>query len=244
MFTKSQDWYDLIYDAQGKDYAVEAATLRQLVRCKGVLDRPEVGRPPRLLDVACGTGRHLALLDDFERVGVDLDPGMLVRAAERCPGVTMVEGDMRTLDSAGLGGPFDVVTCLFSAIAYMEDLRSLHEAMASMARCLAPGGLLVVEPFLEPGVVELGRPWATFVDRPEIKIARMDVPRVQGRCLLLEFEYLIADAEGVRHVPESHRIGLFTIEEIGAAIRAAGLGWTFESPGLTGRGLHLGRRAD
>ena len=232
MFTKSQDWYDLIYDAQGKDYAVEAATLRQLVRCKGVLDRPEVGRPPRLLDVACGTGRHLALLDDFERVGVDLDPGMLVRAAERCPGVTMVEGDMRTLDSAGLGGPFDVVTCLFSAIAYMEDLRSLHEAMASMARCLAPGGLLVVEPFLEPGVVELGRPWATFV------------PRVQGRCLLLEFEYLIADAEGVRHVPESHRIGLFTIEEIGAAIRAAGLGWTFESPGLTGRGLHLGRRAD
>lgn len=242
MFTKSQDWYDLIYDAQGKDYAVEAATLRQLIRSRGVLDRPACGRPPKLLDVACGTGRHLALLDDFERVGVDLDSGMLVRAAERCPGVTLVEGDMRTLDSAGLGGPFDVVTCLFSAIAYMEDVRSLHEATASMARCLAPGGMLVIEPFLEPGVVELGRPWATFVDRPDIKIARMDVPRVEGRRLLLEFEYLIADAEGVRHVPESHSIGLFTVEEIGAAIRAAGLGWTFDSPGLTGRGLHLGRR--
>jgi SAM-dependent methyltransferase len=169
---------------------------------------------------------------------------MLVRAAERCPGVTLVEGDMRTLDSAGLGGPFDVVTCLFSAIAYMQDLRALHEATASMARCLAPGGMLVVEPFLEPGVVELGRPWATFVDRPEIKIARMDVPRVQGRCLLLEFEYLIADADEVRHVPESHRIGLFTVDEIGAAFRAAGLAWDFESHGLTGRGLHLGRRAD
>ena len=59
-----------------------------------------------------------------------------------------------------------------------------------------------------------------------------------------EIEYLIADAEGVRHVPESHSIGLFTAEEIGAAIRAAGLAWEFESPGLTGRGLHLGRRPD
>ncbi len=244
MFTRSQDWYDLIYDAQGKDYAVEAATLRQLVRSRGVLDRPGVGRRPKLLDVACGTGRHLALLDDFDRVGVDLDAGMLVRAAERCPDVTLVEGDMRTLDGAGLGGPFDVVTCLFSAIAYMEDLRSLHEATASMARCLAPGGMLVIEPFLEPGVVELGRPWATFVDRPEIKIARMDVPRVEGRRLMLEFEYLIADAEGVRHVPESHRIGLFTAEEIGAAIRAASLTWEFEPRGLTGRGLHLGRRVN
>lgn len=244
MFTNSQDWYDLIYDAQGKDYAVEAATLRQLLRARGVIDRPACERPPKLLDVACGTGRHLALLDDFERVGIDLDPGMLVRAAGRCPDVTLVEGDMRTLDGLGLGGPFDVVTCLFSAIAYMEDVRSLHEATASMARCLAPGGMLVIEPFLEPGVVELGRPWATFVDRPDIKIARMDVPRVEGRRLLLEFEYLIADAEGVRHVPESHSIGLFTVEEIGAAIRAAGLAWEFESPGLTGRGLHLGRRPD
>ncbi len=244
MFTKSQDWYDLIYDAQGKDYAVEAATLRQLVRSKGVLDRPGCGHPPKLLDVACGTGRHLALLDDFARVGIDLDPGMLDRAADRCPDLMLVESDMRTLDPVGLGGPFDVVTCLFSAIAYMTDLSSLHEAVASMGRCLAPGGMLVVEPFLEPEVVELGRPWATFVDRTDLKIARMDVPKLEGRLLQLEFEYLIADADGVRHVPECHHIGLFTVQEIGEAFRAAGLAWEFEPRGLTGRGLHLGRRPD
>ena len=243
MFTKSQDWYDLVYDAQGKDYEVEAATFRQMLHARGVPRNGPCGRP-RLLDVACGTGRHLALLDDFDRVGVDLDPGMLERASERCPGVMLVEGDMRTLDPGGLGAPFHVVSCLFSSIAYMQDIQSLTEAIGSMARCVRPGGLLVIEPFLEPVVVELGRPWATFVDRPEIKIARMDVPQVEGRCLQLEFQYLIADADGVRHVHESHRIGLFTREEIGSAIQATGLDWSFEEPGLSGRGLHFGQRPD
>jgi SAM-dependent methyltransferase len=243
VFTKSQDWYDLVYDAQGKDYEVEAATLRQMLHSRGV-SRGGAGGRSRLLDVACGTGRHLALLDDFDRVGVDLDPGMLERAAERCPGVMLVEGDMRTLDPGGLGAPFDAVSCLFSSIAYMRDLQSLTEAVGSMARCIRPGGVLAIEPFLEPGVVELGRPWATFVDRPEIKIARMDVPRVEGRCLQLEFEYLIADSDGVRHVHESHRVGLFTREEFGSAFRAAGLEWSFVDPGISGRGLHFGRRPD
>lgn len=243
VFTKSQDWYDLVYDAQGKDYEVEAATFRQMLHARGVPREGPAGRP-RLLDVACGTGRHLALLDDFERVGVDLDPRMLERAAERCPDVMLVEADMRTLDPGGLGAPFDAVSCLFSSIAYMHDVQSLAEAVRAMTRCLRPGGVIAIEPFLEPGVVELGRPWAIFVDRPEIKIARMDVPRVEGRCLQLEFQYLIADADGVRHVHESHRIGLFTQAEIGSAIRAAGLEWSFVEPGLSGRGLHFGRRPD
>ena len=100
-FSVSQTWYDLIYEAQGKDYADEVRRLRSLLHDRGI-DATALGRPPRMLDVACGTGQHLARLDDFERVGVDVDPSMLEIASHRCPDATLVEGDMRTLDPLSL----------------------------------------------------------------------------------------------------------------------------------------------
>ena len=56
-FSVSQDWYDLIYEAQGKDYAYEVRRLRDVLRCLGI-DAATLGRRPRMLDVACGTGQH------------------------------------------------------------------------------------------------------------------------------------------------------------------------------------------
>lgn len=247
MFRKSQHWYDLVYEAQGKDYLEEARTLERIFAGHGI-DAGLLGHRPRWLDVACGTARHLSHLPDFERVGTDLDPGMLELAKERCPGVVFVEADMRHPAihegrEPGIPASFDVVTCLFSAIAYMLDESALAEAVRAMAGHLAPGGLLVVEPFLSPDVVRPNRPWMTVVDRPEIKIARMDVPEVDGRVLNLEFQYLVSTSEGVTHEIERHEVGLFTVEEIGTAFTKAGLEWTFDETGLDPRrGLHLGRR--
>ena len=54
-----------------------------------------------LLDVACGTGAHLRhLRSRYEVVGLDIDPGMLEQAREALPGVTLVEGDMRSFGLA------------------------------------------------------------------------------------------------------------------------------------------------
>lgn len=242
MFTVSQHWYDLVYEAQGKDYGDEVRRLRDLWRGHGI-SREALGRPPRLLDVACGTGQHLARLRDFERVGVDVDPEMLELAAQRCPEATFVEADMRSLDPGGLGAPFDVVACLFSSIAYMIDLEALHEAIAAMARCVSRDGVLLVEPFITPEMVADRRPHAVFADHADLKVVRMDVPRVHGRRLELDFHYLAADGDGVEHRRERHDLGIFTVDEIGEAFSAAGLRWTFDSEGISGhrRGLHIGR---
>ena len=76
-----------------------------------------------LLDVACGTGRHLEYLrSSFETEGVDADDAMLDVARARLRDVPLSVGDMRDLD---LGRRFDVVTCLFSAIGFVYDLEVL-----------------------------------------------------------------------------------------------------------------------
>ena len=251
MFHASQHWYDLVYDAQGKDYAAEAGRIREILAGQGIAE-DRLGRPVRWLDVACGTGRHLAELPGLDRVGVDLDGGMLEIARRRCPGVAFLSADMRQVDRTALGpiegegpdGRFDVVSCLFSAIAYMPDPASLEDAVRSMADRVGEGGMLLIEPFLAPAEIVGRRPWMNVVDRDDLKLVRMDVPRVDGRRLELEFHYLIGDADGVEHVVEPHVVTLFDREEIGRAFEAAGLEWTFDPKGLgpRGRGLHVGRR--
>ena len=111
MFTRSQRFYDAVYSS--KDYAGEARKLKQFIAAH----KRSAGNS--LLDVACGTGGHVPyLVDDFAYEGLDLDPEMLALAQARFPQVPFHLGNM--LDFA-LGRRFDVVTCLFSSIAYSRD---------------------------------------------------------------------------------------------------------------------------
>jgi SAM-dependent methyltransferase len=229
MFLRSQRFYDAIY--AWKDYPGEGSKLHALIK-----ERNPGART--LLDVACGTGKHLEhLRKHYEVEGVDVDPEMVRIAQARLPRVPIHEGNMMDLD---LGKEFDVVTCLFSSIGYVGSVEKLDRAVASMSRHLAPRGVLVVEPWVTPETFEPGRPSATFVDEPDLKIARMDVPRVEGRLSVIDFCYLVATPEGIDDFTERHEVALFTHEEYLAAFHKANLHMEHEPEGLMGRGLYIG----
>ena len=98
MFAGTERFYDLIYS--WKDYPAEVERLDSLIR--------ERKRAPGngLLDVACGTGRHLELLRERYQVeGLDADPEMLAIAAARLPGVRLHRGDFLDFD---LGRRYEV----------------------------------------------------------------------------------------------------------------------------------------
>src|ERR687886_1611570 len=125
MFARSARFYDAVYS--WKDYAGEAERIHELVQAR----KPGA---TSLLDVACGTGAHLAELRGRYRCeGLDLDPDLLAVARERLPDVPLHEGDMRDFD---LGRRFDAVTCLFSSIGYMQTVEELEGAVTAMARHL------------------------------------------------------------------------------------------------------------
>ena len=239
MSTCPADLYDAFSDALGKDYDAEARTVLRLVRSR----RPRRSGIRSLLDVACGTGRHLAAFDAPGRVtGLDNDPAMLEVAARRCPRARLVRGDMARFD---LGERFDVVTCLFGSIAYLQPVGELRRAVATMAAHLAPGGVLVVEPWYAPdawddecardGTVDL-----LVVDEPDRKAVRLCRSSRRGRRSALDFDYLVADAAGTRRFHERHELGLYDRSEYVAAFEAAGLDPTVDDHGLWGHGLVLG----
>jgi hypothetical protein len=60
-----------------------------------------------------------------------------------------------------------------------------------------------------------------------------------GDVSTIDMHYLIGTLDGVEHVIEAHRLGLFTAQQYRAAVERTGLRYAREE-GLTGRGLHVG----
>lgn len=224
---RSAPLYDALY--AGKDYAGESRRLHEVIR----RHKRSAGRT--LLDVACGTGGHLAFLKQrYEVEGLDREPRLLAIARRKLPRVRLHRGDMARFR---LKRRFDVVTCLFSAIGYMTTLRRLQRAVANMARHLLPGGVLIVEPWLTPGGFRAGYTTGQFVEEPGVVIARFSASR-RGRALsIVDFHYLVARRGRITHFTERHRLGLFTIPQYRAALRSAGLKVTVDRIGLIGRGV-------
>ncbi len=233
-------WYDALYESTGKDYVAEARTVLATLH--------EVGgaAPTSLLDAACGTGRHLEVFaaEVGEVAGLDVSPEMLAIAAGRLgPDVPLYEEDLRAFD---LGRTFDAVTCLFSSIGHVEDETELDSAVAAMAAHVAPGGVLLIEPWLTPDrVVPGGIRKLDHAQTEEGVVARAVTSREDGDHLVIDFGWAVATTGGVATLEETHRLPLFTRERYLAAVEATGLSaqWRDDVPGLTtGRGLLLGHR--
>ena len=109
-----------------------------------------------------------------------------------------------------------------------------------MARHLEPGGVLIVEPWLTPDRYRPGGVHATFVDEPDLKIARMNRSEQDGNLAVMVMHYLVGDPDGVSHFTERHALGLFPKESYQRAFEAAGLSVSYDETGLIGRGLFIG----
>jgi len=207
-----------------KDYGAESKKLMACIR----EHRRSTGN--RLLDVACDTGLHLSHLKaHFEVEGLDLDEAMLTIARQRNPSVAFHRADMTEFS---LGRTFDIVTCLLSAIGYVKTLDEVRRAVQCMARHLAPGGLVIIEPWFTPDTWHAPSVHAVLVDEPDLKIARINTSFVAGRLSYFDLHYLLGTLEGTEHVVEHHELGLFPTDEMTKVLTDSGFEVTYDAEGL------------
>ena len=228
-------FYDRIY--AGKDYAGEAAELTRRAR-------RIVGPGPRtLLDVACGTGRHLERFRrEFAVHGADASAAMLREARRRLgPEVPLVRGDMRHLV---VRPAVDVLVCLFSAIGYLPTSRDRRAAFQAFFSSLRPGGVALIEGWLTPAAFRAGSIHLQTYDGPDVKIARLSRSLRQGGFSRIEMEYLVLEpGRRVRRYREVHRQPLIAPRQMLAELRAAGFDASVVLRGRWAeRGLYVARR--
>ena len=211
-YQKSARYYDLL--SAHKDYRGAATQLARVVRNANPAART-------WLDVACGTGGHLQhLRESFAVEGLDLSEPMLEVAREKCPGVTFHRA---SLTDFKLDRRYDAITCLFGSVGYCADVATLHDALRNMADHLAPGGVLIIEPWITAERFQPGKLVHDWVDLPELKIARMYVSAREGDASILDANFLVATPAGIERFSERHELSLFTADQYRDAITQAGL---------------------
>lgn len=109
----------------------------------------------RVLDLACGRGRHARYLckHDLNVTGIDLSPNN-VKFAQGQPldNLRFIQGDM--CDDLG-SGEYSHVFNLFTSFGYFESQEQSLRAMKNIARSLQEGGTLVLD-FMNTEKVRLG----------------------------------------------------------------------------------------
>ena len=128
-------------------YADDLSSERSDAEVAALVKQLELDTPMKILDLACGFGRHtnrLAALG-HQVTGVDLMPGFLnlarQEAVEMGVQVDYRQGDMRQVSFVE---EFDRVVLLFTSFGYFEDAEN-EVVISNMAQALKPGGRLLLD---------------------------------------------------------------------------------------------------
>ena len=131
-------YYHILY--KNRDYAEAAAFIDTLT------DHLNLPHGAKVLDLACGKGRHSAHLrkNGFEVVGIDLSEESIALAKEEFEqdGLEFYEHDMRELYWTEY---FDLVVNLFTSFGYFHSEADDQKTISSIADALKPEGLLVID---------------------------------------------------------------------------------------------------
>lgn len=141
-----QDWYATAFTGMSAEMAWTERTGSEIDRALTML-RPQGGE--RILDLACGTGRHSLELvrRGFSVVGVEIGPELVEIARRDAAGegldAEFVEADLRQLDYEA---EFDIVLNLNDgAVGYFETDEENRRTFEVISRALRPGGRNLIQ---------------------------------------------------------------------------------------------------
>ncbi len=230
MFEQTAAYYDLIYSF--KDYQKEAKEIQDYLHNV----YPEA---VRILDIACGTGKHAQFLSEHYQVdGIDSNPVFVEIAANRNPDGQFYCKDMMKFQ---LPQQYDVVLCLFSSIAYAKSFDALVDTLGQLHNHTKPSGYLIVEPWFAPDTYESNRYDMLTVEDETHKICRMSHSTREGLLSILHFHYLVNSRQGITHYKEKHELGLFSNNNMLQAFKMSGFSAEYDPIGISGRGMYVAK---
>jgi SAM-dependent methyltransferase len=143
----------------------------------------ELDPPLRILDLACGFGRHANRLAALGHVvtGVDVTAGFLEIAREGATAMDVEvdyrQGDMRDIDFVEA---YDCALMLFTAFGYFDDDENL-QVLQNIARALKPGGLLGFDCPNRDATLKALRPYNVAEKEGNLMINRSSFDMLTGR---------------------------------------------------------------
>lgn len=226
--------YDLIY--RDKDYPAEARFVAALLSRFG-------GREPsatRIIDMACGTGRHafeLAKLG-FPVEGSDLSAEMVreARAAAAANGLPVRFHQESFQSAASIGRRFDAALAMFASLGYLTESGEFELACRNIASLLERRGVFIFDVWNGLAVLRDYSPQRT----KKVSGKGLSVERVSRTALDeirqiadVRFDFSVTRADGsVGRFDERHRVRFFFPREMNDLVSSLGFQVLYSCPFL------------
>lgn len=179
-----------------------------------ILGRWRLPAGARLLDMACGRGRHAGQFHaaGMQVQGIDISAESIAEARKACPGVSFSVHDMRRPFAKDA---FDAVTCLFTSLGYFEHMDDDRAALATAFQALRPGGRFVLD-LMNPDRVKRTLVPHEVVERGAV---HFEVWReVEQQVVVKRIE--VRDGDATFHFQE--RVRMLEADEVAAMAREVG----------------------
>jgi SAM-dependent methyltransferase len=217
------DWYATAFDASSAEMAWTDRTGPEVDRVAKIL-QPKGDE--RILDMACGSGRHSLELRrrGFDVVGADISSDLIEIARrdadEAGLEVDFVQADLRDLD---FDAEFDLVLNLNDgAIGYLESDEANRRSFEVISRALRPGGRNLVQ---LPNILYARerlpqRSWIPTSSMVELVEHRWNkkAKRMEGRMIAARFGEVLEDLDGIEF---SQR--LYEVDELRKIYESVGM---------------------
>lgn len=221
-FSQYAAYYDILY--QDKDYTKETLFISQLIKEEFAINNNDI----RVLDVACGTGRHAIELSKlgYNVSGSDQSEEMIEKALK--------ESEMRNLDIKFYNESFqtigritekyDVILSMFSAIDYLTSYDDISIAFQNISSLLHDDGVFIFDFWNGNAVIDSFSPVRVKrVNKDGIEIIRISETSINriSQLATVKFHFMVIDNDRlIKEFDEEHIIRYFFLQEMNDLLQA------------------------
>jgi SAM-dependent methyltransferase len=213
-------YYNLLY--KDKNYLEEYAYIREL------LERYGNNNNKNILDIGCGTGKHLGFFkkDGYAVSGIDMSENMIYEAKkylQQEENLIFCKASEFRFDKK-----FDIIISLFHVMSYHTKNDELEKVFQNVSEHLIDDGLFIFDFWYGPAV--LSDPPVVKIKRledDEVKITRITEPTIRHNENIVDvnFEVIIEDKKNhnLETIKETHKMRYLFLPEILFFVKKAGL---------------------
>lgn len=237
-FSRYASYYDILY--QDKDYEGEALFVARLIRKL----MPEAEEKIRVLDLACGTGRHameLARLG-YQVEGSDLSAEMVkVAVKESKKNRLDIRYYNESFQTAGrIDKKYDVIVSMFSAINYLTSYADLAAALSNIDLLLEENGIFIFDFWNGNAVLNGFSPVRVKkMNHDGTEVIRISETTVDAVLQLatVRFDFMLINNGRVENeFQEEHHVRYYFLQEMADLLRANKFEVIFRCPFMNAAG--------
>ena len=226
----SKDWWRDFFNPIIGEVLFAGKAEQSETEVRHIIDRSKVRAPLKVLDLACGVGRHsLAFAArGFEVTGLDYSKPYLqaARRAARNAGrpISFVHGDMKDLKSYLPANHFGLVISLYNSFGYFSRRRDDLKMLKEVYRVLVPGGAFVINTLNAGGVARRLKTPISIGSEPLPNVFMIEASRYNARKKETFANWTIVDArrQKTRVFRQSFRQNIYSHAELRRHLIAAG----------------------